>query len=122
MVLKGGYYTSLIGMAAYWVKMIPWVGGIGILGSGGITLVSWKKANDLKKENTRLNSENMKYYMETIHLAQSLVDERAVANKEKRELMEQLEQNRWTTKLVGAGIMGATALGGLVGYTMRPMR
>jgi hypothetical protein len=119
MVLKGIYNIITIRMAAYWVKMMPWVGGIGILGSGGLTLVSWKKANVLKKENTRLNSENMKYYMENIHLAQTLLEEREVVNKEKKDLMEQLEQNRWTTKLVGTGIIGATALGGVVGYTMR---
>lgn len=103
-------------MAAYWVKMIPWAAGLGIMGSGTIAFASLHSAYEVGKENERLKCKNTKLHLETIHLCQTLVSERENAEREKKEI---LEQNTWTTKLVGAGMMGATALGGVVGYSMR---
>lgn len=108
-------------MAAYLVKILQCTAGIGIVGSGTLVYSSWHAAYELREENTRLKSENTKYYLENIHLCQELVYKKEEAEKQKKEFENQLKQNTWTTKLVGAGIMGATAAGGIVGYAMRPM-
>lgn len=103
-------------MAAYLVKILPYVVGAGCMGSATMALAAWHGAYELNQQNTRLVCEKQQLLRDLDTLRSAIVLEREVAEKEKRDLVE---QNRWTTKLVGAGVIGATAVGGLVGYAMR---
>jgi hypothetical protein len=106
-------------MAAYLVKILPWAAGLGIMGSGTIALASYHATHEFEQKNLRLEKEKEELLRDTRILRTTnkyLIDEVENYKIQQNDLMLQLEGNRWTTKLVG---VGATALGGVVGYSMR---